>query len=432
MKRVQSAKPASIRLKKTQTDHQQFSAFLKQLVPITPWSKGRKREDADILMDLRRYRLSGSIGIPPTYSTTNFASFKKGILVSPKETPSRPASSPSKHVSILQTARSLDTLPPTDPNFPSAVQEDSNLRLHNGSRTEINPRPETLTNPLFKFSDMVDKSTAETTRIIQIEKERKTHENYLKSLRTLKSIAFEMNINYEIAHGKEGVTEEETSQLGAYYRLLDEMQTGMGASIEELLLEWRQGLDVKLVNYTKMVRSMLRGLRLRGLDNECILMELIWKLIVKMFDTALELHQHLLDQTVESAKNMVKIEMEKRRKETRELTEKLKIEKEQFQAKLAKMEIELNKAEKERELREKELAEREEELARLTDVHTRENALNEMQHIYRKLNAYLSDSALEQTRQAAALEGVEVLMNAAKRIQARPGVKSVSSQTSDG
>ena len=434
MKRVQSAKPAA-RLQTVQSEHKRFSAFLKQLGPTASWTKDSKRESADLLMDLRKYRLHGATGIPPAYSSTNFSTFKKGILQSPKATSSRPASSPSKHVSILHTARSIDILPPSDPNYPTAMQEDASVRLHMGSRLEVSPRPETLQNPLFRFADMVDRDTAESARFDLVQREKKVHEEYLRSLRSLKKLAFEMNLNYETAHRDIGNEEGESSQLGAYYRLIEELQSDLHSPIETLLSEWQTGLEAKLVIYTKMIRSMLRGLRHRDLDNEATLMELIWKLVVKMFDTALELHQQTLDQTIESAKQKVRTEVERRRREVQSVLERWTEEETKLHAKLEKLSKELEVTNREKTMRERELAEKQEELAKLTDINVRENALMEMQHLYKKLGAYLSDSELEQTRQAAALEGVEVMMDAAKRFQPKPSTKSVSVQTdypSDG
>ena len=434
MKRVQSAKPAA-RLQTAQSEHKRFSAFLQQLGPTVPWTKDSKRETPDLLMDLRKYRLRGAIGIPPTYSSTNLSTFKKGILMSPREASSRPASSPSKHVSILHTARSIDILPPADPNYPSALQDDASHRLFQGSRVEVSPRPETLHNPLFKFADMVDKDTAESAKLEQIQREKKVHEEYLRSLRSVKKLAFEMNLNYETAHRDVGNEEGEASQLGAYYRLMEELQSGMHSSVETLLSDWKNGLEARLVTYTKMVRSMIRGLRHRGLDNESTLMELIWKLIIKMFDTAIELHQQTLDQTLESSKQKVRNEIERRRTEVDEVMERWKEEAGKLHAKLEKMGKELDIANREKTMREKELAERQEELAKLTDINVRENALMEMQHLYKKLSNYLSDFELEQTRQGAVLEGVEVMMDAAKRFQPKASTKSVSIQTdypSDG
>jgi len=341
----------------------------------------------------------------------------------------RPESSPSKYRSILHTARSIETLPPSDPHFPSAVQEESNMRLFRGSRYESGPRPETLSNPLFKYSSLVGDQNLQAKEQEVLTKEKAAHEAFTQSLKFLQGLEFDLDLNYEIAHGEGEADLPEPSPLGGFYRLQEELEKAVGATSEMLLKESMTSYNGKLSDYSKIVRTVLRGLKKRDLENECIMVELLWKVVVKLFDSAIDIHQHTLNEAVEMMKYKVRAEVDSRRKEVDDLCSKWSHTEDKYKDQIRILDQTLASLQSQRIKLETDLAERQDELARITEGNQRHKIVQEMHQWSRKLTDYLNESEAEQLKQAAALESMEMIMEASKRAKEAKQLMSVETQT---
>ena len=280
---------------------------------------------------------------------------------------------------------------------------------------EISPRKETLANPLFRLAEVVYPPNVAALTASQASQDRFNHDKFLRSIHLLKSLVPELDLTYSVLNEESGEEESELkSHLGAYYSLGEEMERACGVKVDDMLKEDRGLFAKKLGSYSTILRAVLRDLKRKGSENEAIVVEMVWKLVVKLFDTALEIHDYTISDAVEMTKYRVKFEIEKRRSE---------LETAQFQwnEKEGKLLASLHEAEgaytslqAERQKIEQELADRQEELARLTDISVREPLVVEMQQLYRKMNSFLTDTELEQSRQAAVLEGMEGIFKAAK------------------
>lgn len=351
------------------------------------------------------------------------------IQIGAKSVKDRPESSPGKHVSILQTARSIETLPPNDPRFPSAVQEESNLRLFRGSRYESTPRPETLSNPLFKYSSIVGEHNLESKQQEVLTKEKATHDHFTQSIRFLPELVFDLDLNYDIAHGNEQKELPEPSQLGGFYRLQEEMEKAVNMPVDALLKESVTSYSAKLSDYSKIVRGVLRGLRKKDMENECILVELLWKVVIKMFDSAIDIHQHTLNDAIEIMKYKVRSEVESRRKEVNDLRSKWLSEENRYKEQVKRLDQVVTVLQGQKLNLEIELSERQEELTKITEGTQKFKVVQEMHQWAEKLTNYLNESEAEQLKQAAALEGIEAIMNAAKEARQQAERKSAETQT---
>lgn len=424
MSRAQTARP-SPHVQALRLQHKRFANYVETLVPAVVVHSGAEAQ-------LKPFRLpSATQTVTPTKGREDVPVLRKGIRLPSdrKGIEKRPNSSPSKHRSILHTARSIETLPPSDPRFPSAVQEESNMRLFRGSRYESGPRPETLSNPLFKYSSLVGDQNLEAKEREVISKEKVAHEAFTQSLKFLQALEFDLDLNYEIVHGGGDEDLPEPSPLGGFYLLQEELDKAVSQSSEMLLKESLASYSGKLSDYSKIVRTVLRGLRKRDLENECVMVELLWKVIVKLFDSAIDIHQHTLNEAVEMMKYRVRVDIESHRKEIEDLRSNWSHTEDNYKDQISKLDQTLLSLQAQRTKLETELAERQEELAKITEGNQRHKIVQEMNLWSRKLADYLNESEAEQMKQAAALESIEVIMEASKRVNERRERKEAEVQT---
>ena len=412
MKRVQSANTHSKRTDVLRAKHQHFATYLESLSPanfLLFVEPVKPKEDVTARLREFRERQKSSVGQNLTTVVKRQMSSSNSIKMSH-----------SKHVSLLQSARNIEVLPPPDLHSPIATQNSATSRLFRGAKLEISPRKETLTNPLFRLSNVTDPANAEALAASQISQDRINHDKFMQSIHQMKAIIPELELTFNvISEGKVEESGEVVSHLGAYYRLGEEMERISAMKVDDMLKEDRNVFVKKLGSYSTILRAVLRDLKRQGSENEVIIVEMVWKLVVKLFDSALEIHDSIISDAVEMTKYRVKQEIEKRRSE-------LEAAKSEWSEKEAKLLESLHQSEAsysslqaERDKLEQELADRQEELARLTDISVREPLVVEMQQLYRKMNSFLTDTELEQTRQAAVLEGVETIFKVAKGINTR-------------
>lgn len=407
MKRVQSANSHLRQADVLRAQHQHFASYLDSMSPanfLLLVEPVKPKEDVTVRLKHFRQRQKAVSGQNWTTVVKRPSSGSNSLKITH-----------SKQVSLLQSARSIEALPPPNLQSPIATQNSATSRLFRGAKMEISPRKETLTNPLFRLAEVVYPANATALTAAQTSQDRSNHDKFLRSIHLLKSLVPELELTYNVLSDEQ--VEEETdfrSHLGAYYSLGEEMERACGVKVDDMLKEDRSLFAKKLSSYSTILRSVLRELKRKGSENEAIVVEMVWKLAVKLFDSALEIHDYTISDAVEMTKYRVKLEIEKRRSELEAAQFKWGEAEAKLQASLREAESSYTSLQAERLKLEQELADRQEELARLTDISVREPLVVEMQQLYRKMNSFLTDTELEQARQAAVLEGVEGIFKAAK------------------
>ena len=420
MKRVQSAKGSDRRVETLRKHHQHFATYLNSLstrqymMLVEPVQR-----KPDVLTQLHSFRekqkaaKSCTTSIPgrPTSATTSF----------------KPTH--SKHVSILQSARSIEVLPPPDLHYPVAVQENSTARLFRGAKLEISPRQETLNNPLFHMAEITNTENAAALMNSEAIKDKQIHEKFVSSMHVLKSLKPQLDLTYSVLSEEKGEDATVTSQLGTYYSLIEDMQHATNVHIDELLKGDRDFFATKLTSYTAILRSVLRNIQRKGNENEAIIIEIMWKLVIKLFDSAMEIHDFTINDAVEMTKFRVKQEIDRKRLEIETLKSQFTQKESKLLENIHQIEANFAQIQSEKSKLEQELSERQDELSKMMEISAREPLILEMQQMYRKMTAFLNDTELEQTRQTAALETVENLLYAAKQASRSPEFSSIAVQT---
>ena len=367
----------------------------------------------DLLKKLKEYRANSIT----KYSSPQKPSGSKAMIISPSPSKnsssyqimssrtSRPCTSPYPDT-LLRVSNKIAEKPSHQPNkhsHDSSYQERSNDRLYRGARVVIGrPNPEGL----------LEKSERkEVSRHFDREEEME-FADFLDSIRFLYPLRFDLELNFEVIRGEMQV--HQNNMLGDYYSLRERIE-GLLKSESENMKDITSGEIVKVLQeYNRIVRHILLGLKLKEQDNEAAIVEMLWRVIVKLFDNALILHERnsndLIDMSKTKAKNLIKDFKEKLTfSEERYVTARDDYEKriEKYQEQVKSLQSALS-------IKEKALAERDERMADLLEVGSRDKSCLEMSRVLKKLNVYISETEDQQYKQVAALSGIEHVMKLAQ------------------
>ena len=294
-------------------------------------------------------------------------------------------------------------------------QEKSVERLYKGSRI--------LSENLVHFSDNRSEMLIQRTTSSEILE-------YMNSIRVLYPMRFDLELNYEVVKGDSKI--DQHTMLGDYYSLKEKIDTLLTKSQDNIKdLSSHEFLTV-LQEYNRVLRHVLLGLKLNSHDDEATIIEMLWRVIIKLIDNALILHEQIV---IDLSNKM----REKVKKVTGEFQEKLK--KLEISSKTQIDELE-NKVQRLQETvktlnstiltKEKNIQERDERMNELMEGTNRDKSCIEMTRILKKLDAYISETEDQQHKQVAALSGISHVMSLAENFDNKPksSVKIIQSDLS--
>lgn len=213
-----------------------------------------------------------------TRSTTPIRADSRNSNASPVRT------SLNKHrrkLTLKQSMFNLELEPSNPYTSREALQSRSITRLHRGQSAY--KRPE---------SSMLKQADESQMQFKQFEDDLSTRDQlslteFIDSLTMMKPLAYEMELLKEAAAGK--LTHKPIDSLGLFYQLQEELK-GKYADVDEvppMMAAEMQRLTVKL-------REFMHNLTATGQKDQCVLLELFWRQVVKLIDFTLVTHAKLL------------------------------------------------------------------------------------------------------------------------------------------
>lgn len=385
-----------------------FVSYLKE-----PTDSPHKSPNRDLITDLRNYRTS---------LRTSSSNERNGVKRSSIST----SSSPNRPPSVLINARRMALSPPKESLSGSSFQDMSVRRLYRGSR-DIGLKPES-DNILFQLAEIECEDKVTGLNIESVEKEARSFQGYFESMRYLNSLKFELELNFDLARGK-NVPYCDSDELGVLYILQDRLEALVSKKSKSTKLASKDDVKNEFQEYTKVIRDILRRIRSKGADNEAVLLEVLWRLIIKIVDKGLckfgQRTQVLIENHRVAASRLKRKYMEE--------YENLQILKDKVVADKDKeiAELKAQNAEFKKDISQlkKLLLEKEIKIAEITEIDGRVQAVNDMQNVMRRLTKYIDETETEQQKQAATLNSLSYIMNAVQEFDKKPETASTEFQT---
>lgn len=372
-----------------------------------------KSTPRDLITDLRNYRSS----LRSSSSNDRAKPFRSSISNS---------NSPNRPPSVLINARRMALSPPKESLPGSNFQDISVRRLFRGSR-DAGMKVEN-DNLLFQLAEIECEDKATDLHIESIEKEVRTFQNYFESLKYLNCLKFELELNFDLARGK-NVQYCESDELGVLYILQDKLEMLINKKSKANKLSTKEDIAKEFHEYTKVIRDILRRVRSKGAENEAVLLEVLWRLIIKVVDKGLckfVQRTQLLIENNRVAASRVKRKFMEDYENLQYTKDEIIAEKDREIAQLKTQNVEFKK---EVSHLKKLVLEKEIKIAEITELDGRVQAVNDMQNVMRRLTKYIDETETEQQKQAATLNSLSHIMSAVQEFDKKPDTASLECQT---
>lgn len=302
--------------------------------------------------------------------------------------------------------------------------EQSVDRLYKGSRPTTQS-VDMQNTPLFQLAEVVCEKKAEEIEIKLKSQDEALSGNLINDLIFLKPLKFDLELNWEIARGKETLAPEK--KLGIFYVLQEKMINPLPVgSLNTFNLD---PIVDELKEFSRLFREILRGIAYKSGEDEAVLMEMLWKVVMKLIDTSLGKHEFALNCVIESTKSRLKYMHD-------DFNQKLKIKVNEFEKKFADLNKENETLKHHVKTLTKEkgdliqaLNDKTKTLVELTEVESQEKACVEFRGLLNKLSSYITETESEQSKQVNTLNHISVMIQAADMVSQNPETKYAQTQT---
>lgn len=362
-----------------------------------PTQKSETSRKGDLIHELREYRQSLKERTPSPEKTFRIAS--------------RPISSLfQRSKSMLQTIRAADFSPLKEHSSAAVVQEQVSERLRRGGRQFTVQN----VNPLFKLAEI--ESSIQKRQLIEdlLIKESQECKMYIESLKNFQNLRFDFELNFELVRGNDFANCKESPKLGTYYWLEKEMNKAMDGRLSEVFSLNKETISVLLQEYTQCLRDILRSIKGLNGRNEAVLLDLLWRLVIKLFDNAMSLHSYYIDLTAENSKESLrkaKSEYDKTKEDLMKKSDSIIQQKDEHIKLLEKKIQDLKSTQS---YLEHELIDRETRLAEFTEMGSRIEAVGNFEKLIKKLHKFIGDSENEHEKNISTLKNLADVINLAE------------------
>lgn len=400
----------------------QKRSITRHIKRISEVSVPDKPPEEDILNQLRKYRRQKSKNLVNEESLSKTEKNLGSYI--------RPGSAGNTNT-IFSSLRNQELIPLGMPNE-FKKKNNNNLvfleqsvdRLYRGSRPQTQSIDLQKT-ALFQLADVICEKKLEAVEESLKATDENTNKDILNDLHFLKPLKFDLELNWEIARGKELIPNE--SRLGVFYALEEKLKNPSNSgpinsfNLDPVLNEFK--------DCCRLFRDILRGIMTKGAEDEGILMEMLWKVMFKAIDNCLAKHEYSLNSVIECTKSKLKIESETYKTQMQKQTEEFNRIKTSLEKQLALNNDQISVLTCERNEYLRLLNEKSRLIVELTEVESQEKACIELRSLLGKLSSYITESETEQNTQVATLNHLSFVIKAADILREKPKMVDIETQT---
>ena len=277
----------------------------------------------DLLIKLKEYRVNSAskCASPLKYHSKTKSIISKPVpyqqnssyrFINPSKTNRKiPSKCPDNLLEVVKMIeKPIQTWDKLSPQL--YYQEKSDDRLYRGGKIT---KAKTKENP----SEIKNESNADDHLFTK--QQNFEFQEFLYSIHELYPLRFDLELNYQVI--QEEVKESQHTMLSDYFLLHEKIENFLTFEAESIKTISSSEFVKILQDYNRIIRHILLRFKLKKEDNEAMLIEMLWRIIVKIFDNALIIHEKNILDLVEMSKIKTKNTIF-------EFTEKLKISEELF------------------------------------------------------------------------------------------------------
>jgi hypothetical protein len=331
----------------------------------------------------------------------------------------RPCTSPYPE-NILAAVKMIEkpVHKPNKSNIDQYYQEKSNDRLYRGARMLLGKGK----------SEVPDGETIEKSgEVMFTETASIEFHEFLDSIRMLYQLRFDLELNYDIVRGDAVVNQH--TMLGDYFSLEEKLTELLQTGADSMKTINSAEILKVIQEYNRIVRHILMSLKLKTQNNEATLVEMLWRIVIKLFDNALILHEQSLFDLTEMAKTKTKNTIKEYKEKMSFQLNEFQVTKDDLEKKIDRLQEQVKNLQFAIADKDKYIHDRDKRMNELLEATNRDKSCLEMTRILKKLNNYISETEDQQHKQAAALSGISHVMSLAEKFDGKPETDVKETQT---
>ncbi|CAG9324731.1 unnamed protein product [Blepharisma stoltei] len=388
-------------------------------------------EQIDIVSQFRNYRNQKS---KSSISPAKIGSYSQSPGKSPGHEifhypfpPSSARPTSNSRQGALISAKSQD-LHVMRPHGSAAYSTDRNINTVSRSHRYYNRQGKSEDFSIIKLND----ASPTKSFIQEIEFSKLDEDEYrvfLESFSHLHALKFDLELNWEISNGKECIPPDK-GNMGTYYILKDKIQNYKELGLKSMKNYKSEELIEILKEYSRICRDIFRGIKVKGnSNNEVMMLEMLWRLMLKLLDTLMRMHEESINAVVECTRARVRVLSDEHLKYTQQLQS-------DYERTIAKLTAEINSKTNTIKVLTKDktellgiVANRDQRIAELTEMDKQEASCIEMNRMLSKLNTYITEAESEQLKQVVTLNNISSIMTIAEILGKSPEILEKEIQT---
>lgn len=389
---------------------------LRHYKKISEFINHEKNPDEDVLVKLRQYRRLRSKFASSVKESFSAVGEKNGFSAS------RPSS--ANQTNKIFSALKSQELSPLKLNSNLIQLEQSVDRLYRGSRP-TNKSIDLQNTPLFQLAEVISEDKQKETEDKIMENDKEMNKNLLTNLVYLSSLQFELGLNREIVRNKELSPPEKP--LGIFYTLQEKMVSKLDInSIKDCKLDY---VTKELKGFSRLFRDILRGIASKNCEEEGIMIEMLWTILMKFIDDCISIHEYSLNSVIESTRSHLRFISEDYKKKFRSFNDASDTKISELEKEISELNNKILILTKEKTEVTKNLNDKSRILTELTEIESQEKACVELRSLLVRLSSYITESETEQTKQASTLNRLSFMIKTSDLLQKKPDFFSIETQT---
>ena len=243
---------------------------------------------------------------------------------------------------------------------------------------------------------------------------------FLKTFQYFKSLKIEIELNSELTQAKIPKTEKSKA---LYSLLLDKM------SGNTLKVQNSDQISEHIKEFCTVFREILRSLHDKGVDEELLNLEMLWRLVLKLVDSSLILQESTVSDTFQKSESMLREMNEKCSKKVADMKLSMEEVTKSLRNQIAEQTNTISYLRRQNYYMESLVKQKEVEIADLMEPESQDKSCENMRGVFKKLVSYIREAETEQMVQVNALRNLSNVIAIAEEINKKPEIQAKEVQT---
>lgn len=290
--------------------------------------------------------------------------------------------------------------------------------LYEGNKTEN----------AFSYRYLGSTTTEELEKITEDHKEEQELNEYLQSLIIFEDMGFDLKLTYEMARSQEDINKP-TNPIGFFFNIQQELKNiikmKIGENPETVEIEIERIVD----KYMGFIREMIRAMKRKNNNEEAVVLEMLWRCVVKLIDLLMEMHKNKVESLKKQHEDAFDMLGYNKNLEIHVNLELYKEKENGLKEEIGRLNAFIKELKNEIGYLKELLFEREKKIADLTQIDAGFEAMKSMTGLLEDLNSVINEARNHKKKQKTAILEMSEFIDAANSITAVPKIQCAYTQT---